>query len=245
MSKATVKAETWGQEISWVASHDCMWHEHLTAWHNAFWAADHHVRYDCGRREQASSGGYTGTSGVCPACNGSGTDLSKPSSLNMCITCVGTGATHWDMTPIPAMPLLADGTPDMGAMHGLKPGLPFNDEPHMVGGEHVELSVVSPPYYQRMSDEEYQDRLADAQAMDLYLKSTGPLFEAYEGGMQIDPTPSDNGHPLPHACAEDATVELGCITTELGRVDLEGYSEGASGGSAGWWARVRGHGRAW
>jgi hypothetical protein len=49
-------------ERNWIARHECadgsIWKESLTEWHNAFWAADHHVRYDCGRREQVSSGGY-------------------------------------------------------------------------------------------------------------------------------------------------------------------------------------------
>jgi hypothetical protein len=65
MSKATVRADIWWWEerpgipsVTWIASHDCNWHEHLAAWHNAFWAADHHVRYDCGRRKQPSSGAY-------------------------------------------------------------------------------------------------------------------------------------------------------------------------------------------
>lgn len=42
----------------WIASHECArgvyWTEHLTEWHNAFWAADHHVRYDCGYRSPSS-----------------------------------------------------------------------------------------------------------------------------------------------------------------------------------------------
>lgn len=44
----------------WNACHACGWCEDLTEWHNAFWAADHHVRYDCGRREQVSSGNVVG-----------------------------------------------------------------------------------------------------------------------------------------------------------------------------------------
>lgn len=67
MSKAKVyRATRYEVELSWPsaterivwATHhrDCGWREELTEWHNAFWAADHHVRYDCGRREQMSSG---------------------------------------------------------------------------------------------------------------------------------------------------------------------------------------------
>jgi hypothetical protein len=65
--KATVsrfehRVTSWGEAIrgrlvnEWLASHDCGWWESLTEWHNALWAADHHVRHDCGRREQPSSG---------------------------------------------------------------------------------------------------------------------------------------------------------------------------------------------
>jgi hypothetical protein len=49
----------------WAAWHECEpgryrhWNEILRTWHNAFWAADHHVRYDCGRRMKVSSGSYT------------------------------------------------------------------------------------------------------------------------------------------------------------------------------------------
>jgi hypothetical protein len=47
---------TYGQRgTTWLAHHDeCGWCEELTAWHNAFWAADHHMRHDCGRREPSS-----------------------------------------------------------------------------------------------------------------------------------------------------------------------------------------------
>lgn len=167
-----------------VAKHECGWAESCTAWHNAFWAADHHVRYDCGRREQPSSGGYV-------------------------------------------TPLLADGTLDMGAMHGLKPGLPWVDEPHQVRpiGEH-EAEFI------RRWNEGAPHRV-------------GPVL----GGMQNDPTPTHMPDPPPPGYAEVSTVELGAITAEMGAVEwegrhLEGWSEGASGGSTGWWARVRGrHGR--
>jgi hypothetical protein len=64
MSKATVKAVRFGTDAEtasgweYSAHHrDCGWFENLAYWHNAFWAADHHVRYDCGKREP-SSGGY-------------------------------------------------------------------------------------------------------------------------------------------------------------------------------------------
>jgi hypothetical protein len=58
--------------------------------------------------------------------------------------------------------------------------------------------------------------------------------------MQNDPTPSDNGDSLPPACAEDATVELGAITTELGL--CTGEDQGSSGGGRGWWPWGMGHG---
>lgn len=39
----------------WMAWHErCGWTEVLIYWHNAFWAADHHMRYDCGRRSPSS-----------------------------------------------------------------------------------------------------------------------------------------------------------------------------------------------
>jgi hypothetical protein len=136
--------------VTWLASHEeCGWCDELTAWHNAFWAADHHVRYDCGKREPSS------------------------------------GHIWYDGYPV--------------------------DRPQ-------------------------------------YL-TTAELYSLNEGGMQNDPHPSDNGDPLPPACAEDATVELGCITTELGvQVDGDSYARGGAqagehGGSRGWWPWGSGHGR--
>lgn len=277
----------WGTR-KWLAHHDeCDWFEELDEWHNAFWAADHHVRYDCGQREQPSSGrncttppGYTaepcpyayeeavhechiykdpfteaktwcpgpaqasgggcaGMSGVCPACEGSGTDPSRPSPLNSCATCVGTGATHFDMTPVP-----------------------------------VQLTVHKPAHYEVMSTERYEDLRTQQQAMAPFMEQAGQAMDRYlfeqderqrnaqvvadlmpipnEGGVQNDPTPSDNGHPLPPVPAENATVELGAITAEVGCIDLgvceeegteEGLPTGEHGGSRGWWPWGVGRGR--
>lgn len=138
------------------ALHECdrinHWSEELDAWHNAFWAADHHVRYDCGRREQVSS-----------------------------------GRTY-------------------------------------------------PAWFEQ-------------QQAQLNARLVADLMPFYEGGVQNDPTPSDNGDPLVPACAEDPTVELGAITTELGvQVDGGSYTRGGAqagehGGSRGWWPWGSGHGR--
>jgi hypothetical protein len=60
MSKRMIKARVLysSTEHEWLALHWCQggghWREWLTSWHNAFWAADHHMRYDCGRREPSS-----------------------------------------------------------------------------------------------------------------------------------------------------------------------------------------------
>jgi hypothetical protein len=69
MTKAQVyQGHWWDSDLCQVVTgyeawHECRpgeyWSERTIAWHNAFWAADHHVRHDCGRREQASSGSYT------------------------------------------------------------------------------------------------------------------------------------------------------------------------------------------
>ena len=64
MNKATVRAVRFGDQaetasgFEYSAHHKaCGWFENRTYWYSAFWAADHHMRYDCGRRSP-SSGGY-------------------------------------------------------------------------------------------------------------------------------------------------------------------------------------------
>lgn len=125
------------------AWHECAsgeyWTERKTAWHNAFWAADHHMRYDCGRREPSSGDAYEA---------------------------VRSGDAY-----------------EVGCMESNTP-----------------VRYV----------------------LDL---------------------PVDKEDPLPPASAEDPTVELGAITTELGPLpgmQWEGSTGDAGVGSAGWWARVRG-----
>ncbi len=143
--------------IEWGAHHDeCGWHEYVSFWHSAFWAADHHVRYDCGRREQPSSGTYT---------------------LEM-------------------------------------------------SGNLATLSEAQMAEFKR--------RWAAGVSY-----GTSPAYTVLnEGGVQNDPTPT---------CSDDATVELGAITTEMQRVDgeqwggakLEGWgTNGEYGGKTGWIRRV-------
>jgi hypothetical protein len=188
--------------FTWLAHHDCGWMEELDEWHNAFWAADHHMRYDCGRREQPSSGKYAVPDG-------------------------------YESDPCPSAY-----EEDVHAPHIYKD--PFTEQKTWCPGPaQLDITVHKQTWYQTMSDEEYRDKLAGARAMHLFLDQAGEAMDRWliEGGVQNDPTPP----------VEGPTVELGAITTELGPVpgeewdgfQLEGWSEGGSGGSGGWWERVR------
>jgi hypothetical protein len=222
MSKARVEgcyeALSGGQyAIHWNARHECGWWEDTAFWHNAFWAADHHVRYDCGRREQMSSGQVRPPAG-------------------------------YDIDPCPWAY-----EEDVHAGHIHK-----DENERKVwcpGPAQVQFTVHKQVEHRLMSTEEYEDKLADAQATHLFLNRAGEAMDRWlnEGGMQIDPRPFDIGDPLPPASAEDPTVELGAITAEVGCIDLgvceeegteEGLPTGEHGGSRGWWPWGR-HVRAW
>lgn len=270
--KATVEAiyesNLFGRHCAgYGAYHECGWQEHLTAWHNAFWAADHHMRYDCGRREPSSGelrpAPETHEWDSCPYAYEEDAHAGHVYKRfdEQKVWCPGptakTGAYIEGTSD--GNPRMPDGSPDMGALHGLMPGQPWVDGPHEV---EPEITAHKQTYYEVMSTERYEEKLAEAQALDQYLERCVPGHppwsewgneEAWakardEGGMRTTPTPSDMGHPLPPESTEGPTVELGAITSELGPV-VEGvaiWEDGATDrGHTGWWAGLwgRGHGR--
>ena len=113
------------------------------------------------------------------------------------------------------------------------------------GGGYPEITVHKPMYYERMSDERYEEVRADAAALQAFWQRAGMAMDQWlnEGGVRSDPTPSDTGHPLPPEYDEGPTGELGTVATEMGPVPrgLPGIKSGIDG--AAWWDRLWGHGR--
>jgi hypothetical protein len=220
------------KEVVWpvyIARHDCGWREELNEWHNAFWAADHHVRYDCGRREQMSSGRYALMPDPWEAHYRAQLAAGEP------ICFCGTPWSRHGTTRYGGYTVTADCMP-----------------PDPVGETHLRKGR---PEQSSSKDEAWAkaraDVVAEAISRGAYIPPENRYKAAYEGGMQEHPTPSHMAFPLRGAYTEAPTTDLGAITTEVGQVGdgpwegfpLEGHTQGRTRGrgTGRWvWGRARG-----
>ena len=235
MSKARVRYSN--AACGWVAQHRCggdhQWGEWLDEWHNALRAADHHMRFDCGRREPSSGDVVTHYETV------------EMDGLTATLT--STQAAEFRRRFEGAYPGPNPGdvlfTTDNAAGYRY-----MSDEEYAQHrkdaaalAEWVERQASNPLYdYLTGSSGSYQPPGFDRPYVPVTVESgpDGPVVRwggnvvpaDHEGGVQEDPTPAPD---------EDPTVELGTIADPCWGLPIEGQGC-QSGVRTGWWRGMRG-----